>query len=261
MRPLDIASLRSRISELPRFGRVEYFASVGSTNALALERLYSNDSLGISFVTESQTEGRGRAGRAWVSPPRAGLLGTTILPSELDPQPLVAVGFWTALAVRQAVADTAGLQLDMKWPNDLLLGGRKCAGILAQGRSRAQSSRVAVGVGVNVHRPPHVPQEISATAAWLEDASAGPVDRTALLAALLAAYERSYDLLLADPAGILARWSELAALDGKYVAVKALDGSTLHEGIVRGLDHEGSLILQTASGERVVRLGDVDVLS
>jgi len=261
MRPLDIASLRSRICELPRFNRVEYFTSVGSTNAVAVERLYTNDSLGISFVTESQTEGRGRAGRTWVSSPGAGLLVTSILPSELPPAALPAVGFWAALAVRKAVSECTGQTLDLKWPNDLLLKGRKCVGILAQGRSRAQSSRVAVGMGMNVNRPAEVPDEISATAAWLSDASATSLDRTALLATLLEQYERSYDALLRDPKAVISQWSAGAGLEGKYVAVKALNGSTLHEGIVRGLDEEGSLVLQTGQGERVVRLGDVDVLS
>lgn len=262
MRPLDIASLRSRICELPRFNRVEYFTSVGSTNAVAVERLYTNDSLGISFVTESQTEGRGRAGRTWISPPGAGLLVTSILPSELPPAALPAVGFWAALAVRAAVLEFSGQALDLKWPNDLLLKGRKCVGILAQGRSRAQGSRVAVGVGMNVNRPAEVPEDISATAAWLSDSAlAPPHDRTALLATLLEQYDHSYEALLRDPKAVIARWSAGAGLDGKYVAVKALNGTTLHEGIVRGLDDEGSLILQTGQGERIVRLGDVDVLS
>src|SRR5579872_3074008 len=142
MRPLDIALLRSRVSALPRFGRIEYFTGVGSTNAVAVERLYSNDSFGISFVTESQTEGRGRAGRSWVSPPGAGLLVSTILPSELPAEALPAVGFWTSLAVADAVRAHTGIGLRLKWPNDLLLQDRKSVGILAEGRSRAQSSRV-----------------------------------------------------------------------------------------------------------------------
>ncbi|MDQ6780626.1 MAG: biotin--[acetyl-CoA-carboxylase] ligase [Candidatus Eremiobacteraeota bacterium] len=257
---LDVALVRSRVSAFPRFNRVEYSASVASTNALAVERLYSNDSLGISFVTESQTEGRGRAGRQWVSPPQAGVLLSTVLPTELPPAALPAVGFWTSLAVAQAVKELTGTSLGMKWPNDLLLGGVKCAGILAEGQSRAQQSRVAVGVGVNVNRPAEVPAEIAAIAAWLSDVS-GDVDRTALLLNILGCYERSYDELLNDPAAIIARWSHVAALEGKYVAVKALDGSILHEGIVRGIDREGSLIVETTQGRKAVRLGEIDVLS
>ncbi|MDQ6824737.1 MAG: biotin--[acetyl-CoA-carboxylase] ligase [Candidatus Eremiobacteraeota bacterium] len=261
MQALDLASLRSQVSELPRFGRVEHFTSVRSTNAVAVERLYSNDSFGISFVTESQDEGRGRAGRAWFSPPQAGLLVSTILPSELPSRALPAVGFWAALAVREAVSKVTKSQLEMKWPNDLLSGGRKCGGILAQGRSRAQSSRVVIGLGLNVNRPADIPDQIKDTAAWLSDANGALIDRTKLLAGLLTAYECNYDSLLRDPAAIIGEWSALAALTGKYIMVKALDGSTLHEGIVHGIDHEGSLLVQTALGERTVRLGDVDVLN
>ena len=261
MRPLDMVLLGSRILQFPRFNRVEYFTSIGSTNAVAVERLYHNDCFGISFVTESQTEGRGRAGRSWVSPPGAGLLASTILPSELPPKALPAVGFWAALAVRAAVQAQTGLRLELKWPNDLLLAGLKCVGILAQGRARAQSSRVVVGVGVNVNRPEAVPAKIGASAAWLSDPQRAPVDRTALLEKLLARYEQTYDGLLSAPKRIIDEWAAAAALTSKQIVVRALDGSVLHEGIVRALDDEGSLILQTAAGERTVRLGDVEVLS
>src|SRR5579872_1244003 len=261
MRPLDIQSLRNRLGDLGRFNRVEYFASVGSTNALALERLYTNDSLGISFVTESQTEGRGRAGRSWLSPPGSGLLVSTILPSELPAKALSAVGFWAALAVRKAVESSTGVRLGLKWPNDLLLGDRKCVGILTQGRSRAHSSRVVIGVGINANRPEAVPDEIAPSAAWLSEATDAPIDRTVLLAALLHAYEESFDSLLSAPRKIIAAWSSDAALVGRVLAVKAVDGSLLQRGTVSAIDHEGSLVLATEAGERIVRLGDVEVLS
>jgi len=258
--PINGELLAALARRLTRFRDVRYLFETDSTNARALEQLYSIDSLGISFVTESQTEGRGRAGRLWISPPQAGLLLSTILLTELPPAALPAAGFWTALAVAQAVKALTGASLGMKWPNDLLLRGVKCAGILAEGRSRAQQSRVAVGVGVNVNRPAEVPAEIAPIAAWLSDVR-GDVDRTALLLNILGCYERSYDQLLSDPAAIIVRWSQGAALEGKYVAVKALDGSILHEGIVRGVDREGSLIVETTQGRKAVRLGEIDVLS
>src|SRR5579864_8965965 len=114
MRLLDLATLTGLVSALPRFGRVSYFTSVGSTNALAVERLYHNDCLGISFVTESQTEGRGRAGRSWESPVGSGIYLSTILPAELPSRALPGVGFWAALAVREACLQEAGVALNLK---------------------------------------------------------------------------------------------------------------------------------------------------
>ncbi len=232
MRLLDLATLTSLVSALPRFGRVSYSASVDSTNAQAVERLYHNDSFGISFVTESQTQGRGRAGRAWESPAGSGLYVSTILPAELPGLALPGVGFWASLAVREACLRETQVALDLKWPNDLLWSGRKCVGILAQGRSLGNAARVVVGVGINVNRPAQVPDSIAGSAAWLSDAGSREFDRTALLAMLLSIYERDFDRLLTEPQGVIADWALVADLAGKEVSVKGVDGSVLHEGTV-----------------------------
>ena len=261
MRLLDVATLTSLVSALPRFGRFSYSLSVGSTNAQGLESLYHNDSLGISFVTESQTEGRGRAGRTWESPVGSGIYLSTILPADLRASALAAVGFWASLAVREACRESDEVTLELKWPNDLLWQGRKCVGILAQSRSVGGAARVVVGVGINVNRPDPVPDSIGATAAWLSDAAARELDRTALLARLLAIYERTFDRLLRSPKDIIREWADVAALDGRQVTVKAVDGSLLHEGMVVEVGVDGALTLRTMSGALVrVTLGDVDVL-
>lgn len=260
MRLLDLATLTSLVSALPRFGRFSYSPSVGSTNAQAVERLYHNDSLGISFVTESQTQGRGRAGRAWESPAGSGVYVSTILPGELPPRALRGVGFWASLAVREACLRVTQVTLDLKWPNDLLWQGSKCVGILAQGRSLASTARVAVGVGINVNRPDRVPESIADRAAWLSDAAGRELDRTALLATLLTIYERDFDRLMSEPENVIADWARVADLNGKNVSVKAVDGSVLHEGDVQEVASDGALILRTGDSIVRVTLGDVDVM-
>jgi len=261
MRLLDLATLTSLVSALPRFGKVSYSASVDSTNAQAVERLYHNDSFGISFVTESQTQGRGRAGRTWESPAGSGLYVSTILPAELHSSVLRAVGFWASLAVREACREETGVTLDLKWPNDLLWAGRKCVGILSQGRTAANTSRVVVGVGINVNRPELVPDSIADTAAWLSDADDREFDRTELLATLLSIYERDFDRLVSDPEDVIADWARVANLGGKIVSVRGVDGAVLHEGSVQQVDADGALVLHTTAGRVRVTLGDVDVLS
>jgi len=261
MRLLDLATLTSHLSALPRFGKFSFAQSVGSTNAQAVERLYHNDSLGISFVTESQTQGRGRAGRAWESPAGSGVYVSTILPADLPVDALCGVGFWASLAVREACLRQTGVALELKWPNDLLWQGRKCVGILSQGRSQAGSARVVVGVGINVNRPEQVPASLAGVAVWLSEAARGELDRTALLATLLSIYEREFDRLLADPQAIISDWARVAAITGKHVSVKSADGSVLADGEVQEVAGDGALVLRLASGaQERVTLGDVEVM-
>jgi BirA family biotin operon repressor/biotin-[acetyl-CoA-carboxylase] ligase len=254
---LDEADLAALSDRLTRFGRVRYSVSVDSTNARALESLHAYDALGISFVTESQEAGRGRAGRSWHSSVAAGLLCSTILPAEVPNAVLPAVGFWASLAARSAIRAICSVETRLKWPNDLMLDERKCAGILCEARSAGASSRVVVGIGINVNRPAGVHDDLENIAAWLSDATKCDVNRTSLLNALLCEYERSFDALMSDPEAIIAKWAEAAALDGQRVNVKGPDGSPLHAGTVLGIARNGALLLRTDAGDVRVTLGDV----
>ena len=258
---IDEAALVSAIRDLPRFGSVRYSVGTDSTQLRALEVLHRLDVLGISFVTESQEVGRGRAGRRWSSPPAAGLLYSTILPVELSANALPAVGFWAALAVADAVASVCSVTLALKWPNDLLIDGGKCAGILSESRSTGATTRVVVGVGLNVNRAAHVPAEVGTGAAWLSDITGQAIDRTALLAAILRTYESTFDDLVTQPTDVTARWSKRAQLAGQRVSVRSADGSVMHTGAVLDVAPNGALVLETAQGVVSVLLGDVDVLS
>lgn len=257
---LDEAALAALPGRLTRFGRVRYSVSVDSTNAKALESIHAYDALGISFVTEYQGFGRGRAGRAWESPPAAGLLCSTILPLDVPHDVLPAIGFWASLAARAAIRSTSGLETSLKWPNDLLLGTLKCAGVLCEARSTGATSRVVVGIGINVNRPVGVPEELEHVAGWLSDGAGCDVNRTSLLDSLLSAYEQSFDDLMRAPEAVIAKWAAASALEGQRVSAKAVDGSVLHEGVVLGLDRDGALKLRTDKGDVRVMLGDVSAI-
>jgi BirA family biotin operon repressor/biotin-[acetyl-CoA-carboxylase] ligase len=179
----------------------------------------------------------------------------------LSANSLPAVGFWASLAVVDAVADVCSITLALKWPNDLLLDGRKCGGILSEGRSSGSTTRVVVGVGLNVNRAAHVPPEIGTGAAWLSDAAGRAIDRTALLAAILKKYEAEFDMLVSAPELVIGRWAKRASLEGQRVSVRAVNGEMTHTGTVRGVSANGALELETADGMVSVLLGDVDVLS
>ncbi len=184
---------------------------------------------------------------------------STILPTPLRAVSLPAVGFWASLAVADAVALACDVSLALKWPNDLLLGGRKCAGILSEARSAGGRSRVVVGLGLNVNRP--LTADRSFDAAWLSDGARRSVDREALCAALLGFYEKRFDELADRPDAIIARWNKRAALHGQRMAVKDIGGRLLCEGTAQGVDpSDGALLLQTDGGLQRVTLGDVEAL-
>jgi BirA family biotin operon repressor/biotin-[acetyl-CoA-carboxylase] ligase len=187
-------------------------------------------------------------------------LCSTILPAEVPHDVLPAVGFWASLAAHSAVLEVCSVKTGLKWPNDLLLGTLKCAGILCEAKSSGSASRVVVGIGINVNRPIGVPEELESMAAWLSDVTGCDVNRTLLLEALLGAYERSFDSLMSEPDAVIARWAAVAALDGKRVSVKAPDGSMLHEGEVLGIGCDGALLLRIAAGDVRVMLGDVSAI-
>jgi BirA family biotin operon repressor/biotin-[acetyl-CoA-carboxylase] ligase len=184
-------------------------------------------------------------------------LCSTILPAEVPRDVLPAVGFWASLAAQSAVLEVCSVKTGLKWPNDLLLGTLKCAGILCEAKSSGAMSRIVLGIGINVNRPFGVPEDLQAVAAWLSDATGRDVNRTSLMEALLGAYERSFDSLMSEPAAVIARWAAVAALDGKRVSVKAPDGSMLHEGEVLGVGGDGALLLRTEASDVRVMLGDV----
>ncbi len=257
---IDEPALVSAIRDLPRFGIVRYSVGTDSTQSRALDVLHDLDAGGISFVTESQDVGRGRAGRRWSSPIASGLLFSTILPHELSGASLPAVGFWTALCVADSVASVCGITLGLKWPNDLVLGGRKCCGVLTEGRSTGKTTRVVVGVGLNVNRPETRARDLISDAGWLSDAVRAAIDRTALLAAILRTYETRFDALLREPAVVIEQWAERSALVGQRVSVKSIGGDVEREGVVRRVLANGALELDTAEGIITVLLGDVDAV-
>jgi BirA family biotin operon repressor/biotin-[acetyl-CoA-carboxylase] ligase len=157
--------------------RVEVVASTASTNADVAARARAGEAPGFVLVAEDQTAGRGRLGRPWTSPPRAGLTFSMLLTAPPSPWvPLLA-----GVAVARALRDVAGLAPRLKWPNDVLVDGRKIAGILAE----VSSGLVVVGVGLNVStRAEELPRDRPATSVGLEG---GLTDRPTLLRGVLAA--------------------------------------------------------------------------
>ena len=231
-----------------------------STNDDAARLLGEPGSAGLVLLTDYQRAGRGRRARNWLAPPGSSLLFTAILPEPVATEALWAVPFWTALGVAAGIEDATGLRTGLQWPNDLLLGTRKCCGILCVSRIAAERAWVGCGTGINVRRPED-DAELAAVVpppAFLSDA-APAAERAPVLAAILAAYETSLGML-ERPLEIARAWESRAALDGTPYRL-LVDGETEpFDAIARRLAEDGSLVVDVRGGERRISLADARVM-
>ena len=205
-----------------------HLRETGSTNDRARELATAGAPHGTLVTAAAQSAGRGRQGRRWSAPPGGALLMSLVLRNA---HPLLP------LAAAVAVAQTVGGEARIKWPNDVLLGGRKVAGILAEGRP--QEGWAVLGIGVNVAiRVEDLPAELHATAATL---GRDPADVEPFLADLLAGLERTLALA---PTDVLDAWRARDALTGRDISWSG------GRGTAAGIDGEGRLVVELADGGR-----------
>lgn len=252
--PPEFADALARVR--PRLGRlaskVVFFTSTGSTNDVASSLAAAGESEGAVVLADTQTAGRGRRGHAWFSPAASGLyVSVVVAPARSQGSTERAVALLTlaaGVALSEAVEHLTGLTPGIKWPNDLLVGRRKLAGILAEAGS---GDAVVLGFGINVGRMSY-PRELEARATSLETELGRPIDRADLFAASLAALAKRYgDLLDGRFDAILDAWRLRAPSSvGARVEWETPDGHRL--GVTAGIDHLGALLVQT--GDRVERI-------
>jgi BirA family transcriptional regulator, biotin operon repressor / biotin---[acetyl-CoA-carboxylase] ligase len=238
------------------FASIAYVEETESTNADAAALLDDERFGGHTIVAEYQRRGAGRKGRLWLAPAGTALLFTTILPRSVATEKLWVVPYWVALAVRAALLDF-GVATTLQWPNDLLLRDRKAAGVLCQSSVSGPAARVACGAGINVRRPRTDPG-IDPPPAFCDDVA--PVERAALLRAVLGQYERTL-FMLDQPERVAAAWDEAAMLPGRPYRIQ-LDGEAeSFEAIAQGLAGGGGLRVMRDDGSReTVSLADARVL-
>ncbi len=235
-------------------------AQTDSTNDDAAPLLGVPEHAGAVLLADYQRRGRGRHDRAWIAPPGSSLLFTTILPQALSTAALWAVPFWAGLCVAEGIENATGLSVGLQWPNDLLLGDRKCAGILCISRVVGELSYVGCGTGINVRRPA-ASAELEAVVpppAFLSDRFAD-VAKNEVLAEILAAY-RCRLPELADPPLLARAWEQRAGLAGTPYRLQ-LDGrDTPFEATALRIGDDGSLVVRDGAGERIVALADARAL-
>jgi BirA family biotin operon repressor/biotin-[acetyl-CoA-carboxylase] ligase len=231
-------------------GPVHHFETLDSTNDLAKELAAQGAPEGAVVVAEAQTGGRGRLGREWDSPSGVGLYVSLVLRPMLPPMELPQITLTTAVAVVRAVRRVAGLAPGIKWPNDLLLNGKKLGGILTEMETESDRIRhVVVGLGLNVNNP-GFPPELAATATSLTLAAGKTFSRVHLLQAWLEEFEELYGrfLNLGFPE-ILKEWKSSAVTLGKMITVR--QGPREISGQALDVAPDGALLLRTANGEMV----------
>jgi BirA family biotin operon repressor/biotin-[acetyl-CoA-carboxylase] ligase len=238
-------------------GQLHHSFKVDSTNAQALAAAAAGAPEGSVFLAEEQTAGRGRAGHSWHSEKNSGIYCSIVLRPALAPSQVLALSLAAGIAVQEALETATGIRPDLRWPNDVLIGEKKVAGVLAEMNAEPTRVRhVVVGFGINVNQT-EFPGELKGLATSLRlqrGADAAPITRVELVARLLQSLDREYRAL-ADIPSVIARFCERSSYcKGKYVSVDEQGG---YEGTTAGLDELGFLRIRTADGVRTVLSGTV----
>jgi len=236
---------------------LHHFPVIDSTSAAALAAANAGAAAGSVYFADEQTAGRGRGGHSWHSAAGDGLYVSVLLRPKLAPAAALKISLATGLAAQAAVAEVCGLRADIRWPNDLMLDGKKCGGILvdtAATGEAAQLRHVVIGVGINVNHEAF-PEELRHLATSLHVESGKSMNIEILLIALLRAL--SAEMVALETGGeVLERFAKASTwVRGKRVHVEDAGGYT---GVTNGLDVHGFLRILTESGsERLVLSGGV----
>lgn len=245
--------------------KVQHSFAIGSTNAAAMDSAAAGAPEGTVILAEEQTAGRGRGGHTWHSESSVGIYCSVVLRPNLAPADALKLSLMTGLAVRTAIAEVTGMTADLRWPNDLLLNGKKCCGILVEMNAEVTRVRyVVVGVGINVNHA-EFPAELRELATSLRVESGREWSRVELAAALLKSLDREYRAItLVGPAALSRSESNVDLFHRFEAASSYARGRRVHveedggyDGVTEGLDDRGFLRVRTAEGVRIVLSGGV----
>ena len=240
--------------------RLECFDVIGSTNTTAMQMAEEGAPHGTLVVADRQDNGKGRRGRGWVMPAGIAIAMSIVLkPGELQPGNAPMLTLVSALAVVRAIKEQTGLDARIKWPNDIVIGGKKLCGILTEMSTQIDYiNHIVVGIGINVHNE-QFSEELSdrATSLYLE--SGKHYNRAALVEAVCEQFEHYYEIFM--------RTQDLRGLQAEYDGflvnrdrqVRILDPLGEYDGTARGINPRGALLVETSDGIRTIDSGEVSV--
>lgn len=225
--------------------------SISSTNEFALSISLKGAESGTVVIADSQARGRGRVGRVWISPPGSNIYMSAVLRPEIAVQDAPFLTVAAALACAYALRSKTGLTVNIKWPNDLMVSGKKIGGILTELRSGRDKIKFAViGIGINVNsQGKDFPEELANIATSVKEVTGKYFSRSDIIAEVLNELERWYKKLMGDGRFLLLEeWKRLSCTVGKWVRVTLC--SEVISGLAEEIDEEGMLVLKLSSGER-----------
>jgi len=238
--------------------RIEYYEELESTNTEALRLALENAPEGTVVIADAQSEGRGRLDRIWESPPSLNLYLSVVLRPDIPAAASSLIPLMVGVAVADIISKYDPGQVRLKWPNDVLIDGKKICGILTEMRTKADRVHfIIVGIGVNINmRKLDFPRGIRETATSLRILTECELDRIDVAIRLFESLERWYRIFLSGgEAAIREKWLQYADIIGKRIEV--VFKSETQRGTVVGLDEHGALLLEGETGVQQVLAGDV----
>ena len=239
---------------------VLYFDTIDSTNTKAQELAEKGYQSGTLVVADKQESGKGRRGRSWVSPSGTGIFMTLMIKPDINPNNASMLTLVAALAVAKAITSVTGEEALIKWPNDIVVNGKKVCGILTEMNAQFDYiNHIVVGIGINVHNE-SFPEEISQMASSLMIEAGGKrFHRAQIIAETMSYFEQYYDTFLKtqDLSALVREYDELLVNMNK--AVRVLDPKEPFDGKAMGITSKGELIVDTWESRKLVSSGEVSV--
>jgi BirA family transcriptional regulator, biotin operon repressor / biotin---[acetyl-CoA-carboxylase] ligase len=257
MPTLDISRLGTARDDGPIGSDLRYFLRVDSTNRIAADLEPGNWSDGTVVITDYQSAGRGRRGRSWIIPPGTGLLLSVMLapPHTICPVDSVMLA---ALAAADAIKNFTGVSAEIKWPNDVLIGGRKVCGILAESASQGGTPRLILGLGMNVNVDPALKPDFPPGATSLSWEVGRELDREELALHLFRSLNLWYRCLLEAPDTVFHAWAARLSCVGHPLLI--IDARESWTGFGVGVQRDGGLLIRGEGDTvRTVYAADVSV--
>ena len=239
---------------------VLYFDTIDSTNIKAQELAEKGYQSGTLVVADKQESGKGRRGRSWVSPSGTGIFMTLMIKPDINPNNASMLTLVAALAVAKAITSVTGEEAMIKWPNDIVVNGKKVCGILTEMNAQFDYiNNIVVGIGINVHNE-SFPEEISQMASSLMIEAGGKrFHRAQIIAETMSYFEQYYDTFLKtqDLSALVREYDEL--LVNRNKSVRVLDPKEPFDGKAMGITPKGELIVDTWESRKLVSSGEVSV--
>lgn len=257
--PLQLSRILDNLATTCLDTKLHYLLETDSTNKVARRLAEEGAYDGTTVIAEQQSAGRGRLGRKWVSPPFVNLYISFVLRPKLAPADAAQITLAAAVALADAIGAFIPVTPTIKWPNDILVGGKKLAGILTESSCTAERLEfVILGIGVNLNFAVcDMPEEIRQRASSLLEVRGSAVDRESLIRRLIQDLDRCYGTLQESGfAAIAARWESYFGLRQRLVRVEMMDQAVVGRAV--GIDRDGALIIVSENGAKQrVLAGDV----